>query len=414
MKKKKIFYINQYFRKPTEPGITRSYWIAQKLIEEGYEVTMLAHRNTLLEHVQGIVPRFEIVDVDGIRVIYLRNQYSNEMGICARAWAFLSFMFRSIWWTLKEMNVDLVIATSTPLTVAAPALFRKWFRKTPFIFEVRDLWPDVPIQMGAIKNNILISLLKKLEIITYHNAEHVVALSPGMQDGVVQHIQKERTSMIPNMAKMDQFWPRAKDEQLMVDLGFKQESFKLIHFGAMGRVNGLDYVIDAARIIKNENIQDIEILLIGHGANKARFEKMKEEEGLTCLHVMARKPMREISEIVNFCDASYIGLSPDYPILKHNSSNKFFDSLSAGKPIIVNYDGWMLDILREHNAGISVDPYNPEILVESLIKLKEDDELAYRMGENARALAETVYDKSILCGEFVQVVNRVIADKAQS
>ncbi len=105
---------------------------------------------------------------------------------------FLKFMIQSTYFAFKEKDVDFVIATSTPLTVAFPALMRKWFKNTPFIFEVRDLWPEVPIQLGGIKNKILIKFLKWLKKTTYKNASHVVALSPGMQAGVTKHIPKEK------------------------------------------------------------------------------------------------------------------------------------------------------------------------------------------------------------------------------
>jgi glycosyltransferase involved in cell wall biosynthesis len=404
MDKKKILYINQYFRKPTEPGITRSYWITQKLIEEGYEVTMLAHRNTLLEHVQGIVPRFEIVDVDGIRVIYLRNQYSNEMCTCARAWAFLSFMFRSIWWTLKEKDVDLVIATSTPLTVAVPALFRKWLRNTPFIFEVRDLWPEVPIQMGAIKNKVAVKFLRWFEKLTYRNACHVIALSPGMQEGVEKYIPHERTSMIPNMAKIDKFWRREKNLTLLRELGLRGDTFKVIYFGQMGLSNAMREVIATVGEVLSPT-DDVEFLFLGHGRFKAKVEEKFSDDNR--VHVFERVPMERMSEIVNLCDVSLVTFT-DLPILYTNSPNKLFDSLSAGIPVIVNSAGWTKEMVETHKCGVFADPATKGSMVAAILGLKDDPELCRHLGENARNLAESHYDKSILCDQFAQVVNRLM------
>ena len=403
---KKILYINQYFKHPSEPGITRSYWIARQLVEAGYEVTMLAHKNTLLNHVGGEVPLKEITEMDGIRVIYLRNQYSNEMGIAGRAWAFLSFMFRAVIAALREKNVDLIVATSTPLTVAVPALMCKWLKRIPYIFEVRDLWPEVPIQMGAIKEGVIAKSLRWLEKTTYVNAEHVVALSPGMQDGVTQYVDKARTSMIPNMAKVDQFWPRAKNVELMKKMGLRESSFKVVYFGQMGISNALDYVYDATQLISKEG-RDVEFLFLGHGKMKKVLSERAIEDGDSNIHIYERIPMAEMSEVVNFCDVSLVTFT-NLPILYTNSPNKLFDSLSAGKPIVVNSLGWTKDMVDTHDCGVFVDPADAQDLADKLLMLESDPNVVERLGGNARTLAETVYDKSILCRQFVDVVDEVM------
>jgi glycosyltransferase involved in cell wall biosynthesis len=401
---KKILYINQYFRHPKEPGITRSYWIAQKLIESGYSVTMLCHRNSLAEFVNH-PPRVERITVDGIDVIYLRNKYANEMGIFSRTYSFLSFMLRAIMWTVREKNVDLVIATSTPLTVAVPALVRKWLRNTPFIFEVRDLWPDVPIQMKAIRNMIVIRLLRWLERTTYRHSAHVVALSPGMLEGVVKHIPQERTSMIPNMAKIDMFWPRPINQELRNKLGLQATSFKVIYFGQMGLSNALDYIIDAASLLWT-NKKNVEFVFYGHGRFKQRLEQRMREEKIGNIFVYDRVPMRQMSEIVNLCDVSLVTFA-NIPILYTNSPNKLFDSLSAGKPVIVNSPGWTKAMVESNACGLFAEPDNSRDLAYKILQLKDNPQLLFQMGVNARRLAVTVYDKSILCGQFTKMVDSV-------
>lgn len=139
-----ILYIHQYFVTPQEPGGTRSYWLAQELIKNGHKVTMLTSSTKFSEDVKKM-------NIDGIEVIYVKEDYDQNMSIARRLKAFLKFMYKSSIIGLKQKDADLVIATSTPLTIGIPALVLKWFNKKPFIFEVRDLWPEVPIQMGAIK-----------------------------------------------------------------------------------------------------------------------------------------------------------------------------------------------------------------------------------------------------------------------
>src|SRR5690554_3528059 len=215
-----ILYIHQYFKTPREPGGTRSYWITQELLNNGHQVTMIT------ADPKATQKRREVM-IDGIKVIYLKEAYNQDMSVFTRLKAFLGFVWKSITEARKQKDIDLVIATSTPLTVGITALYMKWFKKVPYIFEVRDLWPEVPIQMGAFKSPLIVKPIRWFEKAIYKNAEHVIALSPGMQDGVIKYISKEKTSMIPNMAKMDEFWPREKNYELMRVLGLKNDSFKI-------------------------------------------------------------------------------------------------------------------------------------------------------------------------------------------
>lgn len=392
-----ILYIHQYFLTPQEPGGTRSYWLAQELIKKGHKVTMLTSSTKFAEEVREL-------NVDGIKVIYIKEDYDQNMNITRRLKAFLKFMYKSSKIGLKQENIDLVIATSTPLTIGIPALVLKWFKKKPFVFEVRDLWPEVPIQMGAIKNKWIIKVTRWLEKTIYRNSSHVIALSPGMQYGVLQYIPKEKTTMIPNMAKMDEFWPRQKSYELIDKLGLKKDSFKVVHFGSLGLANGAHTIVESAKLL-NDN-DDVEFLFVGGGSTEKDMVKEVEKNQLKNVKFLGKFPMKDVSEIVNFSDISMISFL-DLPILYTNSPNKLFDSLSAGKPIIVNSAGWTKDIAEKYNCGYYVNPNKPQELVDKILFLKNNPELVKEMGFNSRKLAETVYDKSILCKQFVDVVENV-------
>ncbi|MFS4429273.1 glycosyltransferase family 4 protein [Chryseobacterium sp. S90] len=391
-----ILYIHQYFVTPQEPGGTRSYWLAQELIKNGHKVTMLTSSSKFSEDIK-------VVKIDGIEVVYIKEDYDQNMSVSRRLKAFLKFMYKSSVVGLKQKDIDLVIATSTPLTIGIPALILKWFKNKPFVFEVRDLWPEVPIQMGAIKNSWTIKTIRLLEKTIYKNASRVIALSPGMQDGVVKYIPKEKTSMIPNMAKMDEFWPRGKNDQLMEKLGLKKDSFKIIHFGSLGLANGAQTIIESAKLLSNR--EDIEFLFVGGGSTEKALIDEVEKNNLNNVKFLGKFPMTDVSEIVNFSDVSMISFL-DIPILYTNSPNKLFDSLSAGKPIIVNSAGWTKDIAEKYQCGYYVNPNRPEELVQKVLYLKDNPELVKEMGQNARKLAETVYDKSILSKKFVEVIEQ--------
>lgn len=389
-----ILYIHQYFITPNEPGGTRSYWVAQELIKNGHQVTMLTSSSKFIEPVKEIT-------IDGIKVIYIKEEYNQNMSVFQRLKAFLNFMFKSTQIALKMKDVDLVIATSTPLTIGFPALMLKWIKKIPYVFEVRDLWPEVPIQMGALKNPLIVKLAQFFEKTIYKNAKHVIALSPGMQDGVVKYISKEKTSMIPNMAKKDEFWPRGKNVNLSDQLGLKRDSFKIIHFGSLGIANGAESIIESAKLLKDDD--SVEFLFVGGGSTESKLIEECTNSRLNNVKFLGKFPMKDVSEIVNLSDLSMVSFK-DLPILYTNSPNKLFDSLSAGKPIIVNSAGWTKDLVENHKCGYYVNPNNPQELVDKILDLKNNNELVELMGNNSRVLAETVFDKSILAKRFVSVI----------
>lgn len=392
-----ILYIHQYFNTPEESAATRSYWISQELIKDGHQITMITSSSEICEA--------EIEkQIDGIRVIYLKEPYDQGMSLAKRLKAFFGFVRKSIRVVKKQRGIDLVIATSTPLTVGLIALYVKQFRKIPYIFEVRDLWPEVPIQMGAFKNPFIINAARWLEKKIYRNAEHVVALSPGMQDGVIKYIHPDRVSMIPNMSKIDKFWPRKKDLELMRELGLKKYSFKIVHFGSLGLANGAASIIESARYLEND--RTIEFIFIGGGSQEQELKNLCLKYELTNVRFLGHFPMQQTSEIVNFCDISIVSFK-DLPILYTNSPNKFFDSLSAGKPIIVNSAGWTKKIVEEYGCGAYVNPGKPGELVSKIRYFQAHPDIVIQMGRKSRELAENKYDKSILCKQFVEVVNGV-------
>jgi len=398
---KKILYIHQYFKTPEEPGGTRSYWFSIELIKNGYDVIMITSRPKQKKLIEKQV-------IDGIEVIYIKNFYSNNMGILRRMIAFFNFMIKSAWIALFQRDIHLVFATSTPLTVGIPALLMRWIRRVPYVFEVRDLWPEVPIQMGALKNPLLRKLALMLEKTIYHNAIHIIALSPGMKDGVINKgIEASKVSIIPNMSKIDKFWQRTKNKLIAEKFNIDLKKMNVIHFGAMGKANGLEYILKSAERLKNMGINSINFIFMGKGAVKKNMIFIIKEKRLTNVQIIDAQPMGVVSEIVNLCDVSMVPFA-NIPILQTNSPNKLFDSLSAGIPVIVNSAGWTKDLLEKYSCGVYVDPDNPQELADTLIKWSRKREKVLEMGRNSRKLAEKVYDKSILSKKFVSIMDKLL------
>lgn len=396
----KILYIHQYFKTPEEPGGTRSYWISQELIKRGHQVTMLCSTNP--RH-----PEASRLNTDGIDVIYVKNEYSNYMPAYKKVLSFLSFIRSALRIVKKEKDFDLVFATSTPLTVGYIAMRLKKKKKWPYVFEVRDLWPEFPIQIGAIKNKVVIKFLRGLEKRIYDNSEFVIALSPGMQEGVVAAgTPIEKTAMIPNMSKPDNFYPHAPRPEIVEEFGLDLNCFNVVHFGSMGKANGLEYIIEAAKVLQEKGIIDVSFWFMGQGATEPIIRRLSEMYGLNNVKFLGFHKMSIVSEIVN-CASASITTFRNLPILATNSPNKLFDSLSAGKPIIVNSAGWTKTMVEEGDCGFYVDPDNPSALADKIIEVKDDKRLLRRWGENARRLSIEKYDKAVLSAQVADVLEEV-------
>ena len=398
----KVLYIHQYFVTPSEPGGTRSYWIARELVRRGHQVTMITASNR--NHNEGRE------NIDGIDVVYVKNPaYNNYMSAPKKVWAFCAFIFNAIKAAKKEKDVDIVFATSTPLTVGAIALRLKARKKWKYVFEGRDLWPEFPIEIGAVKNKAAIWVLRKFEKRIYDKAEHVVALSPGMKDGVLKAGTPEnKVTMIPNMAKPDKFFPHEPNMDIAQKFGIDTNKFNVIHFGSMGRANGLKYIIDTAKVLQDKGETDINFVFLGDGATCPMLKKQVEEQKLRNVQFLGNHPMDVVSDIVNLCDASITSFL-NLPILQTNSPNKLFDSLSAGKPIIVNSAGWTKDLVEKDDCGFFVDPDNPDDFADKLLVYKDDKETLERWGKNARRLSEEVFDKNILAARVADVIEKAHA-----
>lgn len=393
-----ILYIHQYFETPQESASTRSYWFAKKLIEEGHKVTMITGTNDNQREAKK-------VNIDGINVIYVKNNYNQRFNKVRKVYSFTKFIFQSILQAHKIKNVDLVFATSTPLSVGAIALYLYWFKKLNYVFEVRDLWPEFPIQIGAIKNKIVISILKRFEKLIYKNSSHIISLSPGMKDGVLRAgINKNKVSMIPNMSKPDLFYPRpisAKHKEL---LNLKEESLNVIHFGAMGIANGLEYLIDTAKYLSDNKQSDkICFYVVGDGATLPLLKEKVKELNLTNVKFPGKYNLYDMAEVVNCCDISFVSFK-NLPILYTNSPNKLFDSLSAGKLIIVNSAGWTKDMVEQYDCGYYVDPEHPKVFGDLLMNIDKTTRDFQEKSANSRKISIDVYDKKILCAELVTLL----------
>ena len=400
-----ILYIHQHFATPAGSTGTRSYEFARRWVKAGHKVTLITgHYDIGGLHVTGALYQKQIIE--GINVIIVGSKYSNKQSYLRRVISFLSFCLLSIYAGLRTKGVDVVYASSTPLTVGIGAMVIKWFKRVPFVFELRDQWPEIPIELSIITNRFLIKILLWLERTIYRNCSSLIALSPGQADGIRAVLTKEKPiTVIPNSCDIDVFKPDINGSDVRQKKAW-EEKFVLLHTGAMGRVNGLDFVIDAAERLKDHS--DIIFVLIGDGSQKTFLESRIKRLGLSNVEISSSVPKQELPEILVAADAALVIIA-NYPIIEHNSSNKFFDGLSAGLPVLLNYSGWQREILEEHEAGLGCALCNLDEFVEKVLYLSSQRQQVKKMGQNARQLAVENFNRDDLAKQALELISSVIS-----
>jgi glycosyltransferase involved in cell wall biosynthesis len=284
----------------------------------------------------------------------------------------------------------------------------KWVKHIPFVFEVRDQWPEIPIELSIITNGFLIKILLWLEKTIYKNCSSIVALSPGQADGIRAVLTEEKPiTVIPNSCDTDVFMPDIdgfRRGRIRQRRGWK-DKLVLLHTGAMGKVNGLDFVIEAAERLKDHS--DIIFVLIGDGNQKSSLESKVKKLDLANVEISPSVPKQQLPEILAAADIALVVIA-NYPIIEHNCANKFFDGLSAGKPVLLNYSGWQRKILEGNEAGFGCDLCNLDQFVEKVLYLNSHSRQVEQMGQNARQVAVKKFNRDDLAKQALELISSVI------
>jgi glycosyltransferase involved in cell wall biosynthesis len=405
----RVLYFHQYFSTPSGAAGTRSYEMAQRLIARGHQVTMVCGSGKFAstglqgESVKGMRRGM----VEGVEVIELDLPYSNYDSFLKRSWVFILFAWRSIGLALS-LPYDLLFATSTPLTAGIPGIVASFLRRKPFVFEARDLWPELPREMGVITNPVVLGAMSILEWLSYHSSTGCIGLSPGIVQGIVRRgIAADKVEMVPNGCDLELFNPMVGD--VLRPEGVGDEEFVAVFTGAHGMANGLDAVLDAAKVLKEKGRKDIRLVFIGDGKLKPELVARAEREGLVNCLFLDPVNKRQLTAYLRGADAGLMILANVPAFYYGTSPNKFFDYIAIGLPVINNYPGWLAKMIIQQNCGIAVEPDSAVAFVSALEQMADNSELTKEMGLNARHFAEREFDREKLGNRFVDFLERMVS-----
>ena len=410
-----VLYLHLYFASRKGNAGTRSLEMAKGLIAKGHRVTMICpglHTEPELSLKPGEV--YREVDVEGIHCVPIAAAFGDGRkgtGISAYKRMLLFYQFASLAIKVgkKLDRPDVVYATSPPLHVGLGGRgLAKHFR-VPFVFEVRDQWPEGLVLAGVLKNPLAIWWLSRIEKKLYRAADHIVALAPGMKKGVAAvGFPESRITTIPNGSDLDLFHPDLNGQSAREQLGVG-DRFTAIYFGAMGKVNGLDYAVKAAKVLKDRGNDRIAIVLHGDGGQRAELEAMAAEWKLDNLIFSGPSDRETVAKIVAGCDACLTILVPAPGLTC--SPNKLFDAFAAGRPVVLNVPGWPGETVEKNKCGCYVPPDDPEAMANALEKLADDPQLCAQMSRNGRALAEREFSRQILVDQLENVLTNSVNEQ---
>ncbi len=402
----RVTYIHQYFTTPEQGGGTRSYEMARRLVRMGHTVQMITTSRG--SGFQG----WRVRKVEGFQVHELGVPYTNHMGMARRIGAFLHFAGAASV-RVARVPADVILATSTPLTVAIPGVVGSVVRRCPMVFEVRDMWPDVPIALGVLKSPITKALSRLLERTAYARARHIVALAPGMRDDIVaKGVDLRKVSVISNGCDLNLFQadPSARDEvkRMLPGLG---NGPLIVYAGTIGRANGLGYLIEVAghmRLLA----PNVRFVIVGDGAERGRVEEQARDAdvlGSTTFFVGHLSKQRAAKWILA-SDIVACMLTGPRVVWKDTVSNKFFDALAAGKPTASNFEGFQSIVARDAGIGIILDPLSTKSAAKQLLCCLEDQDWLAQVRTRSAVLSGGRFNRDVLAGELEAVLRESVAD----
>lgn len=397
----KIVYFYQYFSTPKGAWGTRVYEFCKNWVDAGHDVTVVS---SIYSKSDLTASKFvENQMFDGIKVKVLNIRIDNKQSKKKRIWTWIQFMLMCSWYALK-LRADVFISSSGPITVGVPGLVAKKLRRKKFVFEVRDLWPQTAIEMGQLNSERLKKYAYKLEKSLYKNADLIIALSPGMVAEIQNKMPVKRIVDVTNAANIPLFATPSS-----FDIGEWKEKTYGIYTGNIGAVNNSEWLLEAARILKEKGREDIGFLLIGDGQMKEELKARAKEYGLhnfTIMDLMSKINM------VAYLQNALVSCVPlkNTPVLNTSSPNKFFESLVAGVPVVQNTTGWMKEYLEKNEVGYTLDANNSEALANLMIDLANNRAVVREMSVRAREVGVKDFDKDYLSMKMLKSMEEIISN----
>lgn len=403
-----ILLIHRAFAQPDQPGGTRHIELARELAGRGDHVTVVTSKVSYLLSAgegQAELPGRETLEA-GIEVIRCASGMGGR-SFASRLREMFGFMFQAFWAGFRHEPIDVVWATSPTLFQALAATLVAKLKRKPLLLEIRDMWPDALVDIGALKNPIAIRLARGLARWLYRQATVIVINSPGFRPQLLKEGAPEgKIHLVPNGVDTRMFLPEDRGEEGRARFGWT-DRFVCLYSGAHGMANDLDTLLETARQL--EPLPQVLIALMGDGPEKKRLQAKAQEMGLRNIEFIPAQPKKAMADMLAASDCCIAHLVPSkmqamvYP-------NKVFDYMAAGRPTVLGIGGVIREVIEAAGGGLPVAPGDAPGLAAAIRTLAEDPQLGRKMGMDARRYVEEHFQRATLAQSLFTALDACVAE----
>lgn len=411
----RILFLSHYFPPEGNAPASRTYALCRRWVALGHQVCVItctpnAPSGIVYPGYRNRPCQRELVD--GIQVVRPWVYLAANRGTWRRILNYISYMLSATFVALcVRYRPDVVIATSPQFFCAWAGVFVSRLRRRPLIVEIRDIWPESIVAVGAMGNRRILRLLEWLERRMYAAATHIVTVGEGYRERLIERgVPAERISVIPNGVDRELFWPRASNDRLRSDLGLTN-AFVCAYVGTIGMAAGLSVVLRAARILKERGRDDIKFLLIGDGARRDELEQEATAGNLTNIVFTGRQNKDRIPDFLSVADSCLVHLRKA-KTFRSVLPSKIFEAAAMAKPIILGVQGYAERLVSEFGAGLCIEPDNGSALADAVEALADDRELCAALGRSGHENIVHRFDRDRLAVEYLDIITGVFGGAA--
>ena len=399
-----ILFLTDNFPPEVNAPASRTFEHCREWVAAGHSVTVVTSNPNFPKgklypgHRNPLVQKEEIA---GIKVIRVWTYMTANEGFFKRVLDQLSYMITAFFAGLFVRKVDLIVCTSPQFFTACAAYGLAVLKRRPWVFELRDIWPESIRALGAMRESRILDFLEKVELFLYRKATAIVSVTKAFKADLVRRgIDGGKISIITNGVDISRFSPRAKDKKLAMDLGLEGK-FVVGYIGTHGMAHALGTVLDAAALIKDRpGFEDVRFLFLGHGAEKAGLVQRAQNEGLENVLFLDSVSKDEVPRYWSLLDVSLINLRR-IDLFKTVIPSQLFESMGMGIPVLLGVEGESRDILDEEGVGLAFEPENSEALLTALEAMRADGNLYYRF-KTKGPIAAKKYDRKVLAARMLE------------
>lgn len=399
-----ILFLTHYFPPEVNAPATRTFEHCRRWVKAGHKVTVITCAPNCPTGVvfDGYDNEWRSEDwIEGIRVIRLWTWLAPNKGFLKRVVNFLSYMLHAAWEARRVSDVDLLVATSPQLFCGWAGVFARR-KNVPFVLEIRDLWPESIVAVGAMRRNFLIRALEWLEKKLYQSADHIVTVGDDYRQGLLERgVAPDDISVIPNGVDLNQF-SHADGSRVRQELAAGNR-FVCGYIGTVGMAHGLEVILSAAERLKQQGRDDIQFWIVGEGARRSELEQLAAEKGLTNVRFTGLLPKEQMPAVISACDACLVHLR-GADLFSTVMPSKVFEYMALNVPIVMGVRGQACDIVEQGRAGIPMTPDDPQSLLDCIEHIRTKGRASFQ----GRDHVAKHFNRDRLANRMLEVLSDVV------